>query len=282
MPRHPAIALVAAALLAYPWPSQAQFMSRTPLELLNSCTDLHILQRADSKLSLPIAAALADGGEKIAFRACTDEYGENVHYLLRSLSRHQNGICEAKETEIFLGGPKELFEMKITADDSSLGTSVVMHNVTGTPPAAWTAFGYSPKSGTVAFATEGNCPAIDDARYIATTGVPDRSLKQIQEFWRQTTASPEEFDQALGNVPFEIGSYRPWVRLGQKGLLGQFREAAMAGKEGLYSITCQQNTCTASFGFSCSQYSCWLDRWIEFATGPQGVRAVRQGGYLMA
>jgi hypothetical protein len=122
--------------------------------------------------------------------------------------------------------------------------------------------------------------AMDDARPVAT--VPDETLKQIEAFWQQTMASPQAFDQALGDVPFEFGIYLPWKRMGQQELLKQFREKALAGTAGLYGITCQQNTCTASFGHTCNQYSCWSYRWIKFATGPEGVRAVRWGGYLTA
>lgn len=283
MPRRPVIALLVVALLANTHPSLAQFGApATPLETLNSCTSKRILQRGDFKLPMPIAAALSDSGAKIAISACGEFCGQNIHYFVRSLSRHQNGVCEAKETEVFLGGPEESLGIKISGEVSSATGMVILRNLTGAAPAAWTALGYMAKSGTVAFATEGNCPAMNDARYIGTANVPDEKLKQIQEFWLQSTASPESFDQALGGVPFEFGIFMPWIRLGQKALLDKFRERTMAGKEGLYDIACNENTCTASFGLSCNQFNCWLDRWIKFAIEPQGVGPVQWGGFLVS
>ena len=270
MIRTPAIALLAAALLANPRPAQAQFFNPTPLESLNICVPRDIVQPGDADLPMPIAAALAANDARIAIRSCHEFFGSNNHYFARALSRHQNGVCEAKETEIFPGGRDDM--VKIATIETSAGDGITLHNLSETPPAAWTALGYKAKSHTVALAAAAKCPAMTDDRYTINTNVPDKALKQIQQFWQQATTSPQAFDQALSNVPFDPENDVLLKRLGREKLLDQFREGAMSGKVLLHDIVCKQGTCRASFE----------SRWIEFAIAPQDTRAVRWGGYTVS
>ena len=269
--------LAATSLSIHAWPSQAQFMNFTPLQSLNRCNDEHLLSHEDPGAPAPIVAALASGGGAIVFRVCTDEYSpqgysgkENVHYHLRALSSHRNGICEAKETEVFVAGPDDVVKIERSQGSAAL----TLRNLTTKPPAAWTAVGYAPRYRFAAFVTDGDCPPVDDAQYILTSNVPDATLKQLQLFWRQATRTPEAFNQALGSVPYAFFDYLPWIRKGQQALLDEFRQRVFEGKAPQHNIDCTGATCRVSFG---DQY-----RWIEFAVEPGGVRPVGWGGYLIA
>jgi hypothetical protein len=272
-------------------PAQAQFMNYTPLEARNICWQPKVYAAHDAGapaavLPMParlaaladarstiraaaVASLLATAGPRAAVRACTDEVGETLHLYLRLPALPRGGICLAHETEVFRGTIQDVADVA-----SAAGPPMLLRGWLTSPPDAWTAIGYRAVSSDVAMVSGGACPPVSDPRYIVATDVPDAALKGFDRFWRNATASPEAFEAALRDVPFQDGALMPWKEAGATKLLANFRDQVFQGKAAPRTLGCEADTCTLSVGF--------MDRWIEFRITPNGLTPVRQGGYLMA
>jgi hypothetical protein len=260
--------ILAFSIALPPVVAQAQFMNYTPLERINICWQPRVYGSDDSSAPPPVASLLNAAGPGSVIRACTNE-NQELHLYLRVADLPQNDICRAREVELFPATVSEMVDIM-----PGVGPQLRLRGWRTDPPEHWKQLGYRAANTDLAMVAAGVCPQVGDRRYLLLADVPDAVLKDFDKFWRNATASPENFQAALGNVPFEFSFYMPWIRKGAPALLAEFRDIVFQGKITPRSLQCEAQTCTLSIGF--------MSRWIRFRITPDGLLPVSQGGFLIA